>query len=79
MVRRFLRARRTGFYLRVGAKDRSRPAIGSTRAPDPTWVPVSEITRLFTRDQDDIEAIRRLLSVDALPDEWRSYFEQAAN
>ena len=80
MVRRFLRAGRSGYYLRIVVE--GEVAAGDRIdivAPDPTSVPVSEITRLSTRDQDDIEAIRRLLSVDTLPDEWRPYFEQAAN
>ncbi len=80
MVRRFLRAGRSGYYLRIVVE--GEVAAGDRIdivAPDPTSVPVSEITRLYTRDQDDIEAIRRLLSVDTLPDEWRPYFEQAAN
>ena len=78
MVRRFLRAGRSGYYLRIVVE--GEVAAGDRIdlvAPDPTSVPVSEITRLYTRDQDDIEAIRRLLSVDTLPDEWRPYFEQA--
>ena len=80
MVRRFLRAGRSGYYLRIVVE--GEVAAGDRIdivAPDPTSVPVSEITRLYARDQDDIEAIRRLLSVDTLPDEWRPYFEQAAN
>lgn len=80
MVRRFLGAGRSGYYLRIAAE--GEVATGDRIdivAPDPAGVPVSEITRLLTRDQDDIDAIRRLLAVDALPDEWKSYFEQAAN
>ena len=80
MVRRFLRAGRSGYYLRIASE--GEVAAGDRidiLARDPAGVPVSEITRLFTRDQDDIEAIRRLLAVEALPDEWRLYFEQAAN
>ncbi len=80
MVRRFLRAGRSGYYLRIASE--GEVAAGDRIdivASDPAGVPVSEITRLFTRDRDDIEAIRRLLAVDKLPDEWRAYFEQAAN
>ena len=60
MVRRFLRAGRSGYYLRIVVE--GEVAAGDRIdlvAPDPTSVPVSEITRLYTRDQDDIEAIRR--------------------
>ena len=79
MVRRFLRAGRSGYYLRIASE--GEVAAGDRIdivAPDPPGVPVSEITRLFTRDQDDVEGIRRLLAIDTLPDEWRAYFDQAA-
>jgi MOSC domain-containing protein YiiM len=78
MVRRFLKAGRSGYYLRIvtqgeiGVGDRI-----EILARDPAKVPVSEITRLFTRDHDDLTAIRRLLALEALPDEWRPYFERA--
>jgi len=77
MVKRFLRAERTGYYLRVaregevGAGD---PALVVHRHP--AAVPVSEITRLFARDRDDADGLRRVLAVDELPDNWRPYFEE---
>jgi hypothetical protein len=37
---------------------------------------VSEITRLFVSDRDDILGLRRLLAVDVLPDDWRPTFER---
>jgi hypothetical protein len=42
----------------------------------PAGVPVSEITRLFARDREDAAAVRRVLAVDALPADWRPFFEQ---
>jgi MOSC domain-containing protein YiiM len=80
MVRRFLRAGRSGYYLRIVSEGEVEAGDRiDIVSPHPAGVPVSEITRLFTRDRDDIDAIRRLLAVDKLPDEWRAYFEQAAN
>src|SRR5262245_19775667 len=77
MVGRFLEAGRSGYYLRV-AKE------GEVAAGDeiellerhPAGVPVSEITRLFVRDREDAAAVRRVLAVDALPADWRPFFEQ---
>jgi MOSC domain-containing protein YiiM len=78
MVRRFLAARRTGFYLAVVRE-------GDVRAGDeirllvrsPLAVPVSEITRLYVaksyRDQD-LAAIERAVQVEALPQSWKKYF-----
>jgi hypothetical protein len=37
---------------------------------------VAEITRVYASDGDDLEAIQRLVALDALPDDWRSYFEK---
>ncbi len=76
MVKRFLLAGRTGYYLRVAVE-------GDVAAGDearvverhPLGVPVSEITRLYARDRRDADALRRVLAVDALPDNWRPYFE----
>ncbi len=80
MVKRFLDARRTGFYLavvregEVGAGDQFRPV-----ARDPLSVPISEITRLFVaksyRDED-VASIERALQVAALPESWKDYFRK---
>jgi MOSC domain-containing protein YiiM len=77
MVRRFLEAGRSGYYLRIAADGEVEAGDEiEVLARDPARVPVSEITRLFTRDRHDTEAIRRVLAVDALPADWRPYFEQ---
>ncbi len=77
MVRRFLEAERTGYYLRV-----TRP--GEVEAGDeieilerdPSAVAVAEITRVFTRDRHDAAVLRRVLTPPALADDLRHYFEQ---
>lgn len=82
LVKRFLASRRTGYYLAVavegdvGAGDRIDPL---TRHP--ASIPIVEITRVYASDRDDIATIKRLVALDALPEDWRSYFEKrlAAN
>jgi MOSC domain-containing protein YiiM len=77
MVKRFLHAERTGYYLRVvreGEVSAGDEALVLQRHP--AAVPVSEITRLYARARDDAAGLRRILAVDALPDTWRPYFEQ---
>ena len=77
MVRRFLKAGRTGYYLRVAAE--GTVAGGDEIEPlalDAARVPVSEITRLFTEDRRDEDGLRRVLAVGALPAVWRRFFEQ---
>ncbi len=79
MVRRFLAAGRTGYYLRIAGEGwiESGDAIQLV-ARDPARVPVSEITRLFTRDRHDVEAARRVLAVESLPADWIPFFEEMA-
>jgi MOSC domain-containing protein YiiM len=77
MVKRFLASRRTGYYLavvtegEVGADDR---VVIVARHPE--RIPVAEITRVYASDRDDLATIERLVALDALPEDWRSYFQQ---
>jgi len=79
-VKRFLDSRRTGFYAavtregEVGAGD----DIKMT-ARDTNGVPVSEITRLYITKRygdDEVNSVRRVLQVAALPESWKSYFRE---
>jgi MOSC domain-containing protein YiiM len=78
MVKRFLAAGRSGFYLavtkegEVGAGDNFKAL-----SRDPHAVPVSEITRLYIAknySNADAAAVRRLLKVSAVPEDWKGYF-----
>ena len=40
------------------------------------FVPVSEVTRLYARDKDDLDGLRRIVGVAVLPTDWRDYFEE---
>jgi MOSC domain-containing protein YiiM len=77
MVKRFSNSRRTGFYVavlregEVGAGD-AIELIGR----DELQVTVADITRLYLRDEEDVEKMRRAMQVPALPEGWRSYFAQ---
>ena len=77
IVKRFLSSRRTGYYLavdvegNVGAGDHV-----ELIARDPARIPVAEITRVYASDRNDRATIERLVALDALPDDWRSYFEK---
>jgi MOSC domain-containing protein YiiM len=75
MVKRFSMSGRTGFYLavqkegEVGAGD----AI-ELLSRDEHQITVADISRLYLRDDEDLEKMRRALEVEALPDSWRTYF-----
>jgi MOSC domain-containing protein YiiM len=77
MVKRFLDAGRTGYYLRIAKEGYLEAGDGiEVVSRDPARVPVAELTRLFADDEDDVEAVRRLLTAESLPESWRDYFEQ---
>jgi MOSC domain-containing protein YiiM len=75
MVKRFLRSRRTGFYLAVIEE-------GELEAGDPIeWVPtnepsvtISDVAALYTDQRDNRELMRRAVNTAALPESWREYF-----
>lgn len=80
MVKKFLRSRRSGFYLavtregEVGAGDEI-----VSLSQDPASVSVSAITRLYlakTYGSDDVRLVRKALAVKAVPESWKVYFEE---
>jgi MOSC domain-containing protein YiiM len=76
IIKRFLQSERSGFYLavlkegEVGAGDEFEPL-----ARDANDVKVSDITRLYARDKHNVDLLRRAIEVKALPESWRSYFQ----
>jgi MOSC domain-containing protein YiiM len=77
MVKRFLSSGRTGYYLAVEtAGDVGAGDLMETIARHRARIPVAEITRVYASDRDDLAAVERLVALDALPDDWRSYFEK---
>ena len=80
MVKRFLDAGRSGFYVavaregEVGAGDEM-TVVGREAEP----VPVAAITRLYLAKRfsdEDAGQVRRALAVDALPESWKEYFRE---
>ena len=77
IIKRFLVSERTGFYLsvlkegEVGAGDEleliERNGAG---------VKVVEVTRLYSSDKDNVDVLRRLIALEALPESWRDYLQR---
>ena len=77
ILKRFLDSQRSGFYFsvlregEVGEGDRfelvSRDEGGLT---------VADVTRLYVAEKDNLELLRRAVQVRALPEKWRSLFQQ---
>jgi MOSC domain-containing protein YiiM len=66
-----------GFYfavVREGEVAAGDPIVELQR--DPRGFRVTEVARLFTRDRDDVESMRRAADLDVLPESWRAYFRK---
>jgi MOSC domain-containing protein YiiM len=77
MVKRFSDSQRTGFYVKVlrEGEVRNGDAI-DLLSRDQHQVTVADITRLYLRDKEDRESMRRAMQVEAFPESWRTYFAQ---
>jgi MOSC domain-containing protein YiiM len=75
ILKRFLQSRLTGFYCAVLKE-------GEVAAGDPIrllhrdedQVKVADITRLYREDKHNLDLLRRVVKVKALPEAWRDYF-----
>ena len=77
ILKLFLASRRTGFYLSVlqeGEVAAGDPIILVKR--DEHAIPVSEITRLYAFDKRDYRALQRIVALEAIPEDWRDYFQE---
>ncbi|HEX6183254.1 MAG TPA: MOSC domain-containing protein [Pyrinomonadaceae bacterium] len=77
IVKRFMASGRSGFYFsvrregEVGAGDEVE-LLGR----EENGVTVADVTRLYVRDKDDVETLRRAVALEALPESWREHFRQ---
>src|SRR5256714_3874765 len=75
ILKRFLQSGLTGFYFAVLRE-------GEVAARDPIrllhrdedQVTVADITRLYRKDRHNLDLLRRVVAVEALPESWRDYF-----
>ena len=76
MVKRFLSSQRTGFYFGVVEE-------GPVQAGDelellkkhPDQLSVADVTRLYSTEKTNEKLLKKAISVLALPQSWRGYFE----
>ena len=76
-VTEFLERGLLGFYLSVareGELEAGDPIVALAR--DPRAFRVTEVARLFSRDQHDVDGLRRAVDLDVLPESWREYFRR---
>jgi MOSC domain-containing protein YiiM len=77
MTKRFLKSGRTGFYFRVlqEGEVQAGDTIEFLGRVEPS-VPVSTITRLYTREIQDEALLRQAAELEALPESWREHFRK---
>jgi len=77
MVKRFLHAGRSGFYLAVlreGEVAADSPCALAAR--DRRGVTVADIAALYARDVDNEDLLRRAVELPALPEGWKEHFRK---
>jgi MOSC domain-containing protein YiiM len=75
ILKRFLQSKLTGFYfavLKEGEVAAGEPIKLLHR--DEHKVKVADITRLYREDKRNLDLLRRVVEVEALPEAWREYF-----
>ena len=76
VIKRFLASRRTGFYLAVLNEGEVEAGDHMERlSRDPNRVTVADITHLYASKPHDVGLLQRAISVEALPESWRAYFQ----
>ncbi len=77
MVKRFMKSRLTGFYFavlqegEVGVDDVFEP-VPTT----PSGMTVADITGLYVSKEGDADLLKRAVQLEALPESWRTYFQE---
>jgi MOSC domain-containing protein YiiM len=79
MIQRFLASRTSGFYFAVVEEG----YLGAGSAieivhRDPAAVPVAAINRLYYGKSHDPDLLRRVVTIEALPEAWRQHLAQRA-
>src|SRR5205807_1709625 len=75
IIKRFLQSRRTGFYFAV-LKEGEVTAGDEIEliSRDENGITISDITRLYAFDKNELETMRRAVKLPALSESWREYF-----
>jgi len=74
IVRRFLDAGRTGYYCAVAVPGEvAAGADAEVIATDPAKFTIAELTAVYATGRSDVTALRRMLTLTALPQEWRGW------
>ena len=76
-VTEFLERGLLGFYFAVAREGEVQVGDRIVElSRDARGFKVTEVLRLYARDRDDVEGLRRAVDLDVLPEGWRTYFRQ---
>ena len=77
IIRRFLQSRRTGFYFAVTKEGVVKAGDEFEQVSrDANDITITDITRLYAFEKDDLETLRRVVKLEALSESWRKHFEK---
>jgi MOSC domain-containing protein YiiM len=77
ILERFLASGRTGFYLAVEQEGEVEAGDAFTlHARAVHGLTIADVVRVFAREKDDVDTMRRLALLPELPDSWREYFRK---
>jgi len=75
IIKRFLQSRRTGIYFSV-LKEGMVSAGDEVELlhRDPNNISIADITRVFAFEKDDVDTLKRLVTLERLSESWREHF-----
>ena len=77
IIKKFLQSRRTGFYFAVVKEGEVKAGDAiELLSRDANNIAISEITRLYAFEKDDLKTLRRAVKLEALSESWREYFQE---
>jgi MOSC domain-containing protein YiiM len=77
IIKKFLQSRRTGFYFAVVKEGEVKAGDAiELLSRDANNIAISEITRLYAFEKDDLKTLHRAVKLEALSESWREYFQR---
>jgi MOSC domain-containing protein YiiM len=77
IIKKFLQSRRTGFYFAVVKEGEVKAGDAiELLSRDANNIAISDITRLYAFEKDDLKTLRRAVKLEALSESWREYFQR---
>jgi MOSC domain-containing protein YiiM len=77
ILRRFLQSRRTGLYFAVSKEGLVKAGDEiELLSRDENEITVSDITRIYAFEKDDLATLQRAVKLNALSKSWREYFQK---